>query len=195
MNERFKAIRKHFQKTQKDFGALFGVSRDVVASIENGRVVPDSPYIQLLCLKLDVDANWLLNGTGSMFKEKFFNPVAQTINSNFYTQLGMCLAIVRQNNNLSQSKLALKLGISQSTYAGYETGKRKISLDLLVQISNLLNIPLPFLIAGETSQHRTTIFLTPDEEAHIKKYRILDKRGKKAVDDTLEREAIFSKLN
>ena len=38
MNERLITVRKYFHRTQKDFGDVLGVSRDVIASLESGRV-------------------------------------------------------------------------------------------------------------------------------------------------------------
>ncbi len=117
MNERFKAVRKYFQKTQKDFGALFGVSRDVVASIENGRVIPDYPYIQLLCVKLDIDEDWLLHGNGSMFIEKSRDEVivewsaklVKSTGNDFAKRLATMLAQLDENEWALLEKMARNL--------------------------------------------------------------------------------------
>ena len=67
MNERLKIIRKHFGKTQKDFGTELGVSRDTYASYESGRVIPNNTFVQLLCSTFNVNEAWLRDGTGEMF--------------------------------------------------------------------------------------------------------------------------------
>lgn len=69
MNERLKEIRKHIGKTQKDFGAMLGVSRDTYASYESGRVVPNDTFIQLLCSLFNVNENWLRTGDGEMLEQ------------------------------------------------------------------------------------------------------------------------------
>lgn len=66
MNERLKQVRKHFAKTQKDFGKSLGVSRDTYASYETGRVVPNDTFIQLLCSLYNVNKEWLRTGKGQM---------------------------------------------------------------------------------------------------------------------------------
>ena len=59
---------------------------------------------------------------------------------NIYIEFGRRLAFIRQNSKLSQSQIAQKLNIAQSTYAGYEKGVRKIPLEIIVQLSKILNI-------------------------------------------------------
>ena len=66
MNERLKIIRKITKKTQKDFGAELGVSRDTYASYESGRVIPNNTFIQLLCSTFNINEEWLRSGTGEM---------------------------------------------------------------------------------------------------------------------------------
>lgn len=67
MNERIKAIRKSLDLTQTEFGERFGVSRDVIANIENGRVAPTELQIRTISRIFNVDYGWLRDGLGSMF--------------------------------------------------------------------------------------------------------------------------------
>jgi len=79
MNLRIKAVRKAVKKTQKDFGASLGVSRDVYANIENARVEPSNTFIQLLCTKYNVREEWLRTGNGAMYveiKEEYLDRLA-----------------------------------------------------------------------------------------------------------------------
>lgn len=68
---------------------------------------------------------------------------------NIYIEFGRRLASIRQNSKLSQSQIAQKLNIAQSTYAGYEKGVRKIPLEIIVQLSKILNISPTVLILGD----------------------------------------------
>lgn len=52
--------------TQESFGKALGVSRDVIASIELGRVEPDGPLVKLICATFGVDYHWLTTGEGEM---------------------------------------------------------------------------------------------------------------------------------
>lgn len=103
-----------------------------------------------------------------------------------YRDFGKRLASIRQNSNLSQVQIAQKLGIAQSTYAGYEKGVRKIPLEAIVQLSNILNISPTLLILGDEISIISDY--TISEQEIIKKYRALDERGKESVIATLERE-------
>lgn len=71
IHERIKLVRKSLSKktSQEAFGDILGVSRDAIANIELGRVPPTNPFIQLLCLKFDINENWLRTGEGEMFEE------------------------------------------------------------------------------------------------------------------------------
>lgn len=57
-------------------------------------------------------------------------------------QLGRKIFTIRKEKGLSQNKLAEKLGISREHLAKIETAKRCISLGLLIEISETLDIPV-----------------------------------------------------
>ena len=57
-----------------------------------------------------------------------------------YIILGKNIKNARKLNHLSQNDLADKLNISREHLAKVETAKRGISLDLLFQISDILNV-------------------------------------------------------
>ena len=53
---------------------------------------------------------------------------------------------VLDENNLSQSALALKIYMSQSVVNNYCTGKREPSLDVLILICKELNVSADYLL-------------------------------------------------
>lgn len=67
MNQRIKEIRKCIGLSQKEFGDKLGVSRDVVANIENNRVDPTQLVINMICREFNVNSLWLEEGKGEMF--------------------------------------------------------------------------------------------------------------------------------
>lgn len=69
MNERLLAIRNHFNRSQKSFGEALGVSRDVIASLESGRVPIKDALIKLICREFGVNEQWLRTGQGSMLDD------------------------------------------------------------------------------------------------------------------------------
>ena len=105
---------------------------------------------------------------------------------NIYIEYGKRLAEMRQQINLSQKSIADKLEIPQSTYAGYETGSRKIPLELIVRLSKILNISPTVLILGK--EINIINDFTASELELIKKYRQLDADGKQRIENQLNFE-------
>lgn len=105
---------------------------------------------------------------------------------NIYIEFGKRLAEMRQQINLSQKSIADKLEIPQSTYAGYETGSRKIPLELIVRLSKILNISPTVLILGK--EINIINDFTASELELIKKYRQLDTDGKLRIENQLNFE-------
>jgi transcriptional regulator with XRE-family HTH domain len=53
---------------------------------------------------------------------------------------------LRKKNNWSLQETADLLGIAKSTYAGYESGYREPSLHALIQIADLFNVSIDFIL-------------------------------------------------
>jgi len=66
MKERIKKLRRQMKWTQTNFAARVGVTRDVVASWESGRVEPPEAVIRLICREYAVNYDWLKNGREPM---------------------------------------------------------------------------------------------------------------------------------
>ena len=102
-----------------------------------------------------------------------------------YVEFGRRLASLRKERGLSQAELAKNLGMPQSTYATYETGKRKITLGLIKQFSQFCSVSPTFLVTGR-EQFDSDITISISEVDLIKKYRALNERGKEAVNVILD---------
>ena len=102
---------------------------------------------------------------------------------NIYIEFGRRLAFIRQNSKLSQSQIAQKLNIAQSTYAGYEKGVRKIPLEIIVQLSKILNISPTVLILGDEAN--IVKDYTISEQELIKKYRQLTAEQQGAIENSI----------
>ena len=75
-------MRKKLGLTQKDFGAALGVSRDVVANLEAGRVPAKDPFLKLLCTTYNVNEDWLRTGAGgpdAMFNAPALDDVVEQL--------------------------------------------------------------------------------------------------------------------
>ncbi|MEH7115993.1 helix-turn-helix transcriptional regulator [Neobacillus vireti] len=60
------------------------------------------------------------------------------------------LSVLRKERKWSLQETADKLGIAKSTYAGYESGYREPSLHSLLQIANLFDTTVDYLLGAET---------------------------------------------
>lgn len=68
MNERIKAVRKHFGMNQTEFGAELGLKQGAITGYERGIRVPLDVSIQAICSRFNVDEHWLRTGEGDMFR-------------------------------------------------------------------------------------------------------------------------------
>lgn len=68
--------------------------------------------------------------------------------------LGERLKQLRAENNITQQKLADKLGINRATVAGYETKGVEPGHEILVELSSFFNCSIDFLL-GKTSERCT----------------------------------------
>ncbi len=51
---------------------------------------------------------------------------------------------IRESSGFSQQQLAQKLGVSQTTVSGYETGYSRPNIDMIVKIANICEYDLLF---------------------------------------------------
>ena len=113
---------------------------------------------------------------------------------NLYKEFGKRLANIRKAANLTQSEVAKKLNTVQSTYSAYELGTRKITIELITALSKIFNVSPDYLITGKENLSSLQNFY-PDETDIIKKYRLLDDRGKTTVRETVNREYSYVTQN
>ena len=71
IGERFKIVRglsdePNEKCSQLKFGKMFGLTRDVVANIENNRVAPTQILLENICNRFDISYDWLAHGLEPM---------------------------------------------------------------------------------------------------------------------------------
>ena len=66
--------------------------------------------------------------------------------------MGERIAQLRRNNGLSQAKLARTLGVSTSTIAMYEQGRREPSVSIIVALAAALGVTIDYLLTGHPPQ-------------------------------------------
>ena len=60
--------------------------------------------------------------------------------------IGISIKKARKIKKISQTKLAVKLGVSRHYLSAVENDKRNLSMDLLKNISHKLEIPIAFIL-------------------------------------------------
>lgn len=63
-----------------------------------------------------------------------------------YNKNTMRLKEIREDKQLSQSEVAKLLNVKQNTYSQYETGKRQISIAMLVQLAEFYDVSVDYLL-------------------------------------------------
>ena len=74
----------------------------------------------------------------------------------------------RKEKNISQEKMAEKLGLYTTTYARYERGEQDIPFYLVIEIAKILEVSIDFL--AEIKGIYDEKMPTPKESAIIKAY-------------------------
>lgn len=62
----------------------------------------------------------------------------------------MRLRDLREDNDITQSKIASVLNIRQNTYSQYENGKRQMPIELLWKLADYYNTSIDYLV-GRTN--------------------------------------------
>ena len=58
---------------------------------------------------------------------------------------------LREDNDLTQEKVAEVLGVKQTTYSKYELGKIMVPIDILIQLADFYHVSLDYLV-GRSDQ-------------------------------------------
>lgn len=57
---------------------------------------------------------------------------------------------IRKQRKMTQQEIASKLNVTQSTYSGYESGKYEPSIEMLIKISQILQISIDKIVNNST---------------------------------------------
>lgn len=67
---RIKTLRLHMGMSQQAFADHVGISRGYLSQVEAGSKTPSYNCVMAIIGKTDVSADWLLKGTGPMFRDE-----------------------------------------------------------------------------------------------------------------------------
>jgi transcriptional regulator with XRE-family HTH domain len=84
-------------------------------------------------------------------------PAAMAISTQeraFFVAMGERIAGLRKARNLTQTRLAAALGVTQQTVQAYEAGSRRIPVSALPAVARTLSVSLGELFGEDDPQHR-----------------------------------------
>ncbi|MGL4731281.1 MAG: helix-turn-helix transcriptional regulator [Clostridium sp.] len=68
MNTKIQKLRKDLKLTQEQFGNRLGVSRNAIANIESGRVIPSELFLKALSKEFNIAKEWFETGNENLEK-------------------------------------------------------------------------------------------------------------------------------
>jgi transcriptional regulator with XRE-family HTH domain len=90
--------------------------------------------------------------------------------------LGAAIRAARFARGMTQEDLAARVGITRASVASYETGRRKVSAEVLIQIARACAAPLASFDPSVPSSAASPAMPTPEQAAVQTIIRILEVR-------------------
>lgn len=106
-------------------------------------------------------------------------------------KLAEFLKEARLFSGLKQQEVGIKLGYKANTISSWESGRTEPDINTLLRLCDLYQVDFNCFLNRDKNPNTKTPILTSKEIEHIQKYRQLDNRGRKNVDETLEREFFY----
>ena len=103
-----------------------------------------------------------------------------------YREIGKRIQLAREEKGLTQEDLAVKLGCTQSALSNYELGKRRLYLNLLTEIAQVLGKPLDYFMelpAEEEEDHVSALLVDPQLKEILTSASDLPSKERKLVLD------------
>ena len=99
---------------------------------------------------------------------------------------------IRVRRNLTQGEVAAALGVSSVVYCRYETGARQPSIDTLIQMANIFDVTVDYLLGRQEIDDST---LSDYERQLLVASRMADERAKQDALNMLLSHAVSTKPN
>ena len=107
-----------------------------------------------------------------------------------YVRFGNNVMKARKEKGISQKQISNMLKVPQSTYAGYETGTRKVPLSVIIKLAKILNKTPDELIGTQGPKGKNGITVHGFEKALVISYRKADEFDKTIVRRTLKLDSV-----
>jgi transcriptional regulator with XRE-family HTH domain len=96
-------------------------------------------------------------------------------------EIGERLKSVRERRGLKQNKVALHLGVHNSTLAKYESGEREPDNETLMKLAEYYEVNTDWILSGETK-----LINDPAKNAVMEAYFRLPQDKKKIIDEIIK---------
>lgn len=143
-HEKLKVLRKKQGLTQKDIADLVHVNRVTYTNWEQGMREPNFEKLSMLACIFDVSIDYLLSENLEISKESYLKLKEEKKNL-----FSVRLKELRLQHGFSQEELAKRIGIKQSSYSDWETGKCKPNYEGLEKIADFFGVSLDWLFGRE----------------------------------------------
>ena len=145
IDNNLKDCREELEMTQKELGFVFGVSKNTVSGWENGHdTMPFNKLIRF-CNLYDYSLDYAI---GFIRRNIKYDKIKTNKN-----KIGKKLKEIRNELNLTQTKLSEQCGISQSTYSAYESGKYLINTLTIYTICMKYNISMDYIVGRSNKKN------------------------------------------
>lgn len=102
--------------------------------------------------------------------------------------IAKALKRLREQSNLTADQVGLLVGKSGKTVNAWENNRGQPDAEILMQLCDIYNVDDILAEFRDDIRAIDTNAFTTEEKEHIKKYRLLDQHGQKAVDSVLNIE-------
>lgn len=103
----------------------------------------------------------------------------------FFQELGLRIASLRKDLDLTQQQLADLLGVSQQMVASYEVGRRRVPVSLLPTLARSLAVSVETLL-GETDKRGSKRGPSPKLLQQLEQVSLLPKAQQKFVSQVID---------
>ncbi len=174
--EKIKDLRKSKGLNKRQMSELLEMPYTTYNNYETGTREPNSDVLKKISKTFGVSVDYLIDNT-DFIRE---NPIQNG-------GIGTRIKQRREELGYTQPQLAELVGVSKGAIGNYESNVSSPNENILLKLFDVLQCDANFLYQDNIKTSPTN-FYTEDEKQHIKKYRLLDQHGQKAVDSVLHIE-------
>ena len=99
----------------------------------------------------------------------------------YFRALGARVAELRKDHDMTQAELARILGVSQQTVFAYELGDRRVSVLMLIKLTEVFRVPIEELTGMTKARHPAKRRLSPAGARHAERFQMLSKTQQRFV--------------